>query len=130
VGQGGRRVAALGTALVFAIACGSGSYKFAGRRFDPARGCLDPISTLSSIDGTDPGATCAAVCLVRAADDGGIAIYVTSACPPYPRLFDSSGTAPDCARALDAFAQGVPCLPDAGMDASGLADAPADAARD
>ena len=69
------------------------------------------------MDGPDPGATCTPVCLLGPADDKGvIPIYVTTECPPIPRMFDQSGASPDCARALDVFAHGPSCasLTDAG----------------
>ena len=111
--------------VVIVAACGAVSYRFPARRFDPARACVETISTIAQIDGTDPGAKCDPVCLVGPATDGGDPpIYVTTECPPYPRTFDSSGTAPDCARALDVYNAGTACAAlDAGADAAPPPDA-------
>ena len=106
--------------VVVVAACGSTSYRFPARRFDPTRACVETISTIDQIDGTDPGATCGPVCLVGPATDGGdLPVYVTTECPPYPRTFDSSGTAPDCARAIEVYRAGTACAAlDAGADSA------------
>jgi hypothetical protein len=112
------------TIVGLVVACGSISYKFPGRRFDPVRQCVETIKTLDSIDGTDPGARCDPVCLLGPADDGDAPIYVSTECPPFPRTFDSSGTAPDCARAIDVYKAGTACPLDAGVDAAADAAPP------
>jgi hypothetical protein len=111
--------------VVIVAACGSVSYRFPARRFDPARVCVETISTIATIDGTDPGAKCDPVCLIGPATaDGELPIYVTTECPPYPRTFDSSGTAPDCARAIGVYDAGTACAAlDAGADAAPPTDA-------
>ncbi len=118
---------ALGLAILIAVACGSTSHIYPARRFDRARGCVDPISSLDVVDGTEPGGLCALVCLVATTGDGGDrAIFVGTECEPYPPFFDVSGSDPDCVRAMDAFTAGPSCLADGGVSEGGPADTGAD----
>jgi hypothetical protein len=59
--------------------------------------------------------------------DGGLAVYVSQTCPPYPPGFDVSGKEPLCVPALRAAEQATGCVPappDGGLDASDDAERP------
>ena len=100
---------------------------YAGRRYDPDRGCLEPPSSIDIVDGDDPGLGCARTCIEGLPGDGGEppAVYVSTMCPPYPTLFDVTGKSLECAAALAAAASNALCGADAGS--SKLADAGPDA---
>ena len=111
----------VGVALVVFASCGSPAYIYPARRFDPVRKCLEPYTSLATIDGTQPGGLCGVVCLLAPPSAGAErSVYVSTECEPYPPLYDSSGTSPDCAGALLAFANGPSCAP---VDAGSTPDA-------
>ncbi len=114
--------------IVVAVACGTPDHLYPARRFDRARGCVNPIASLDVVDGTNPGSLCAIVCLVSTRADGGAPdLWVSSECEPFPPFFDTSGADPDCARAIDVYTNGPSCASDGGV----LTDAgAADAARE
>jgi hypothetical protein len=109
-----------------AVACGTSSYPFQARRFDPTLMCLDPYTGIDVISGDDPGGGCTLACLANAGT-----YYLTQECPPYPPLFavysadaGSAASDPTCAAAIAAYTRGATCdldggviYPDGGADA-------------
>jgi hypothetical protein len=102
------------------------TYVYRAKPFDASTGCLGVTVSLDVIEGPIPS-ECPPVCLVQANADGGKAVYVSRTCAPYPPQLDSTGTAPECSRALIAAAEANGCVPPVGVDA-GAPDAPLDAA--
>jgi len=95
-----------------AASCDDGTHVYSASQYDPAHQCLGPAQTLDVVSGGDPGSGCALKCLVSTS--GGGAIYVSSQCPPYPPLFDTSGAQTGCDEALAAGERGDTCLGDGG----------------
>ena len=88
------------------------------RTFEAARSCLDPYTAVDIISGPGGEIRCAPACLVSSG-----VTYVSTMCPPYPPLFDTTGTDPTCAAALSAFARSDYCLTDGGSTQPQLPDA-------
>ena len=109
--------AALACVLEIAASAGCGdavSHILQGRLYVDGRDCLGTPSSVDVVSGGDPG-TCAARCLVpKNVLDGGHAVYVTTTCPPYSPDYDTSGTDPDCPKALAAFTRDDTCIADGG----------------
>ena len=97
-------VVAAGAAIAaLALACDDPvSHIFAGRLYEPARGCVDSVTSIDVVDGPTPGAPCAPACFVGpyATDSGDKPVYVSTMCAPFPPAFDTTGTAKACAVAL------------------------------
>jgi hypothetical protein len=114
--------------LIAAVACDqTGTAVYRGRRYDPDKRCLEATRALDVVEAKGPPDLCLPICLVQTAYDGGIGVYVSSTCPPYPYGFDLSGKEPLCAPALRAADQVSGCLPlppDGGPDASPDATVP------
>ena len=108
----GRSIAA---PVALVVACGGGTYVYAGKRYLEDRLCLDGQTSLDVLEGEAPG-SCPPVCLVQASLDGGRAIYVATTCAPYPPGFDKSGSDPSCPSALAAAARANGCLEDGGLE--------------
>lgn len=112
------------------------THVFFGQAYDPTRDCLATVTALDTIGGSDTGQSCALSCVTSPPEDGGVVAYVSKTCPPYPPLFDSSGSSPLCQAAIAAANRGATCLPDGGIvgnpvDAGSESDAGAtDAAGD
>ena len=138
-------VACVCAGLVVVAACDNqaGTYVYRGRRYNPEKMCLEDRRALDVVDSNREPALCLPICLVQTAYDGGLGVYVSSTCPPYPYGFDTTGREPTCVAALRAARQANGCLsplpdggpdaaPDSGADASadGGEDASADAATD
>ena len=85
------------------------SHVFAGRLYQPTRGCIESTTSIDVVEGAQPAAPCDRACLV-----GSGAIYVSTTCAPYPRGFDTSGTSPACAPALESYDRNDTCLADGG----------------
>ncbi len=129
----------LAATLAIAACSESTSYIFAGRLYEPGRGCVDTTTAIDVLDGTQAG-VCTRACLLGPPDlDSGMpALYVSTMCPPYPRGFDAVTTPPDCAPALAAYDRNDTCQGDGGslhppVDAGTDGPPPgrsADAARD
>lgn len=101
------------------------TYVYRATPFDTSTGCLGTPVSLDVIQGPLP-ADCPPACLVQSSTrDGGRSVYVSRTCAPYPPELDSTGTVPECSRALLAAAQSSGCVPEGGVD-SGLPD-PSDA---
>lgn len=90
------------------------SHLFVANGFDPARSCTLPSTAVDVVEGDDPGIGCAPVCLADPTEDGGITIYTSTMCTPYPQGIATDGTHPLCAAALAARARGDNCLSDGG----------------
>jgi hypothetical protein len=126
---------ALPGATLLPVACSDPAYVYVARRYDPVRDCLLPSEGIDVVRGSG-SSDCAAACLVDTRDaattlssysdeladaadasdasDGGVIdpstrLYVSTMCPPYPVGFDTSGTAPGCAAALEASHAGKSC---------------------
>lgn len=104
--------------LALVLACEDGSYyAYVGNAYDPSRNCMDPSSAIDIFTGSDPGATCAPICLTASDFDGGTVVYISKECGPTPPGADISGTDPLCVPALGAFNRGDGgdvCLPEGG----------------
>lgn len=100
------------------------SHIFAGRLYEPARGCVDGVTSIDVVDGPAPGAPCAPACFVGpyATDAGDKPVYVSTMCAPFPPAFDTTGTAPACTAALAAYARNDTCLDDGGTTSPPPAD--------
>jgi hypothetical protein len=110
-------VAAGAGIAALALACDDAvSHVFAGRLYEPARGCVDTVTSIDVVDGPAPGGPCAPACFVGpyATDAGDKPVYVSTMCAPFPPAFDTTGTAPACAVALAAYARNDTCLDDGG----------------
>ncbi len=128
--------ASVAAAAVLSIsACSTDpTYVYRAKPFDASTGCLGVTVSLDVIEGPIP-AECPPVCLVQAnTADGGRAVYVSRTCAPYPPQLDSTGTSPECSRALLAAAESNGCVPaadaavpDASPDASDASDGALDA---
>ena len=113
--------------LALAPACsGQPTHVLAGQLYETSRDCVDPTASIDIVDGPDPGAPCAATCLVTpiGQNGSGAGVYVTTTCAPYPPLDDTSGAEAACAGALAALARGDVC------QADGTSSSPTDAAGD
>jgi hypothetical protein len=95
-----------------------------GSLYEVDRDCVDPTASIDVVPGPDPGNACAPMCLVTPAGQNGApaGIYVTTECPPYPPLDDTTGNNPACTGALAAFATGKVCAVSTGDD-GGTGDA-------
>ena len=85
------------------------SHVFAGRLYQPTRGCIEATTSIDVVDGPQPAAPCDRRCLA-----GSNAIYVSTMCAPSPRGFDTSSTSPACAAALESYDRNDTCSPDGG----------------
>jgi hypothetical protein len=114
-------------AVILACSDTERAHVFAGRLYESDRGCLDSVAGIDVVDGPVPASSCFSQCLVSPpdADSGLRTVYVSTMCAPFPPAFDTSGSDPRCADALDAYARNTSCLTDGGI--SNLPDA---AARD
>jgi hypothetical protein len=102
------------------------THVFVAYRYEVARDCLDPTTSLDVVPSEQAALTCAPACLVRPSPPAAAyAIYVSTMCEPYPADLDTSGTDPNCAAALAAFARG----PDA-CSGDGTSSSPADGGAD
>jgi hypothetical protein len=98
------------------LACDAGgAYLYTGNLYNPQNDCLGTLMGLDVLEGTDPGATCAAKCIAaKNADDGGAEVFISTMCGPAPYNADVSGSSSLCAPALSAQSRGAFC--DAGSD--------------
>lgn len=120
---------AVALALVALAACGTTSHAISGRRFDDARACLERETSIDVLEGEPDDQRCAPACLVEPRSrDGGATIYVTEECPPYPPLFDATGSDPRCVAALLAASRRDYCLRDGGSTAPADPTSPGGAA--
>ena len=128
-----RGVAGRGRAVAFVIAgagvvyaCAEPVRIFVAAPYDSEGDCLGPDQGLDLVRTKSDGGACAVVCLVDTRGLNGAApgVFVTNECPPYPRGFEASATAPECAGALAARAAGRLCGDGGARDAA--ADAPAE----
>ena len=111
----------LGSMMSFAAsACtDSPTHVFFGQEYDPVRDCLASVTAVDTISGNDTGQSCSLVCIAAPPDpEAGVAVFVSTTCPPYPPLFDSSGTGPECQRALAAANRKATCLDDGGVSST------------
>ncbi|WP_394824200.1 hypothetical protein [Pendulispora albinea] len=110
--------------VVTAASCDDGSHPYNAQQFDRQRRCLGPAVSLDVVTGSDPGAGCAVKCLVPRSASGkaDTPLYVSTQCPPYPALFDTSGTQPGCDEAIAAMERGDHCLADGGSSHPGPTD--------
>jgi hypothetical protein len=113
----------LALALVGLVACKDAvSHIYPGRRYDPARKCVESTTSIDVVEGSDPGSACAPTCIVSPpSSKGDTTIYVSKECPPYPPLFDTSGRPPGCDEAVRAYTAGCACASDAGSCANDAA---------
>ncbi|MEO6420759.1 MAG: hypothetical protein ABIP39_15210 [Polyangiaceae bacterium] len=118
-------LAALLVLATIAACKDSGSHIYAGRLFEPARGCLDEATSVDIVDGANPGYACEKKCIatLEPADGGPRSIYVSSMCPPYPTFSDTTGTAPGCTEALAASDRSDLCESDGGTSNPPLPEA-------
>lgn len=134
------RRAAVALAVLAGVACmmhvsackDDGTHVYFGQLYVAGRDCLGTPSAVDVISGDVPG-DCAPICLVQKRGDAGKAVYAATMCPDYPAgvEFDTSGTDPECPKALAALARGDTCLSDGGTTHPAPApDASADAAHD
>ena len=109
---------ALAPALALAAyACDGGTYVYIGHVYEPAGDCVeDQEAAIDVISGEPPG-DCQPVCILQALSDGGVEVFVSKECGPYPAKADVSGKAPVCVKALAAQARGASCS-DAGPAAT------------
>jgi hypothetical protein len=124
--------------LASVVACpGPGTHVLLGHLYEASRDCVDPTSSIDIVDGPEPGSGCPPTCVVTPAgqNGGGVGVYVTTTCGPYPPLDDTTGAPAGCADALAAFARSDVCTADgqstSPLDGSssgegGLGDAPAE----
>lgn len=105
---------------VAASACSdSQTHVYYGQGYDPVRDCLDSVVVVDIISGTDTGQSCPLVCIATSQNqDAAVSVYVSTTCPPYPPLFDTSGTNPQCPLALAAANRKATCLDDGGVTGS------------
>lgn len=120
---------AAGAGLVALVACEnqSGTYVYRGRKYNPETKCLEAPRALDVIEVEQLPALCVDTCLTQKDYDGGLAVYVSQTCPPYPPGFDVSGREPLCVPALEAASRATGCLPpppDGGPDATDDARSP------
>ncbi len=129
-------IAALAAELSLAGCDDTGSYIFSGEQYNATLQCLEPVSSIDIIAGSEPG-SCAPVCILSLPEDGGQIAYVSTMCGPYPSYpFETDASAsPLCVAAMEAFARNALCedggvVATAPADASGAEAATADAAGD
>lgn len=123
---------ALGGALAL-VACSEATYLYLGRRYLPARNCLETTTSIDVLAGSDPG-NCEAKCVSAPhLGDGGPPsrdTFVTTMCPPMPHGIENvSNGDTACVQALGALARKDMCLRDGGStapDPSSALDATAD----
>jgi hypothetical protein len=128
-------VAALAVKLSLGLtACDDpGSYIFSGEQYDPVLNCMEPVTSIDVIAGSQPG-SCAPVCILSLPQDGGQIAYVSTLCGPYPDYpFETdAGSDPLCIAAMAAFNADALCedggvvrppQPDAGSEAGADANA-------
>ncbi|MGH7283721.1 MAG: hypothetical protein ACRELY_19520 [Polyangiaceae bacterium] len=97
----------------------SPTHPFLGQEYDPVRDCLDSVTAVDTISGDDTGESCALVCVATPPDpEAGVSVYVSTTCPPYPPLFDTSGTSAQCQLALAAANRKATCLDDGGVSST------------
>jgi hypothetical protein len=75
---------------------------------------VNVTTSIDVVDGPDPSAPCDPLCVVVPSSEGGIAVYVSTECGPYPPAADTSGASPGCARALAAYNRNNTCADDGG----------------
>jgi len=146
-------LALLGASVVTAVACidPDANFVYTAQPYDPNAMCLGAYVELEQVQATGGSPRCNTL---QAPDSGvtGLAclvsssgtVYVSPICPPYPPDFDTTGTNPLCAQALQAWATDGGCYtppaeggaPDDGssddavsMDDAGADDAGSDATR-
>ncbi len=107
---------AVASVVMAAWACsGARSHVFPAQRYVAERRCLLSAASIDVVDGKDTGGGCALKCLVAPPEeDAGRAVYVSTQCPPYPPLFDTTGTSTTCREAIGAADRDDLCLPDGG----------------
>ncbi|MGH7437904.1 MAG: hypothetical protein ACRENE_19670 [Polyangiaceae bacterium] len=113
---------AAGLAASLLVACASPDrHVVLGQRYDVAANCLQPTSSIDIVEGSDPGLTCSATCVVT---PSGV-VYASTECGSFPSLDDTSGADPRCAGALAALINMTLCGAgdDGGDDAADAADA-------
>lgn len=113
----GLQAIAVCAALGGPLACeGSPTHVYSARKFVRARQCLEVPTGIDVVDGRDPGASCALKCLVTppGRDPDARELYVSTGCPPYPPLFDTTGLVDGCEEALAAAERDDRCLSDGG----------------
>jgi hypothetical protein len=124
---------ALAVALLLVVVAGAScdnegdSHVYVAQRYETARDCLDPSTSLDVITTAQAGLACAPTCLVQPsppAPNGGN-VYVSTMCGPYPANLDTSGTDARCPLALAAYARG----PDV-CNSDGTSTNPIDAGAD
>ena len=102
----------------------SPTHVFFGQEYDPVRDCLQSVTAVDTISGNDTGQSCNLVCIAAPPDpEAGVAVYVSTTCPPYPPLFDASGTSAECRLALAAANRKAACLDDGGVSSTTPGDA-------
>lgn len=132
---------ALGALTLAALTLGAcsaqGSHVVQGRLYVEERDCVDELVAVDVAEGPDPGLGCDAICMSGNSPlvgDGGVALYVTTQCPPYPGLFDLAQDSPACVKALAASLRKDRCTDagssnplDAGVFDAAVDDSPSDA---
>lgn len=112
----------------------SPTHVFFGQEYDPVRDCLDSVTAVDTVSGNDTGQSCDLTCIATPPDpEAGVAVYVSRTCPPYPPLFDTSGSSPECELALAAANRKATCLDDGGSTSTLPPDdagSPSDASSD
>ena len=89
---------------------------------------MESVTAIDVVEGPETGQTCEPTCLSGSSPlvaEGGVAVYVSTQCPPLPPTFDVTQDSPACVLALAAFAREDLCasagstnpLLDAGPDA-------------
>lgn len=97
----------------------SPTHVFFGQEYDPVRDCLRSVTAVDTISGNDTGQSCNLVCIAAPPDpEAGVAVFVSTTCPPYPPLFDASGTSAACQLALAAANRKATCLDDGGVSSN------------
>jgi hypothetical protein len=98
--------AALAAARLSLTGCSdAGSHIYTGAPYDPTLACLAPLTGVDVVTGPEPETPCKPVCIVSPPEDGGVTVYVSTMCAPYPNypnIVNPSGNAA-CAAALEAF---------------------------
>jgi hypothetical protein len=83
----------------------AGSHIYTGAPYDPTLACLAPLTGVDVVTGPEPENPCGPICVVSPPEDGGVTVYVSTMCAPYPNypnVVNPSGNAA-CAAALEAF---------------------------
>jgi len=105
-------------ALIPLLSCETdGAYLYLGYKYEPGPGCIDAVSALDVLAGSDPGTSCSPRC-IAGAGDASMTVFASKECGPPPPVGDVSGTNPLCPGALAALAAGNFC-PDAGSSDAG-----------